>query len=87
MPTALIDFCWAQFIGDDELRFAQKEENSLFDYQAEHKEVSDILMTGGDPMIMITKSLAEYLEPLCHPNFLPHIKNLRIGTRSLSFSF
>jgi hypothetical protein len=54
MPTALIDFCWAQFIGDDELRFAQKEENSLFDYQAEHKEVSDILMTGGDPMIMNT---------------------------------
>lgn len=80
-------FRWAQFIGDDELRFAQKEANSLFDYLAEHKEVSDILMTGGDPMIMRTKSLAEYLEPLCHPNFLPHIKNLRIGTRSLSFSF
>jgi KamA family protein len=78
-------FRWAQFIGDDELRFAQKEANSLFDYLAEHKEVSDILMTGGDPMIMRTKSLAEYLEPLCHPNFLPHIKNLRIGTRSLSF--
>lgn len=36
-------------------------------------------------MVMKTKTLAEYLEPLCHPNFLPHIKNLRIGTRSLSF--
>jgi L-lysine 2,3-aminomutase len=42
-------------------------------------------MTGGDPMIMKTKSLAQYLEPLCDPDFLPHIKNLRIGTRSLSF--
>jgi KamA family protein len=78
-------FRWAQFIGDDELRFAQKEANSLFEYLAEHEEVSDILMTGGDPMIMKTKSLAQYLEPLCDPNFLPHIKNLRIGTRSLSF--
>mmetsp|Transcript_40195 Transcript_40195/g.97099 ORF Transcript_40195/g.97099 Transcript_40195/m.97099 type:complete len:545 (-) Transcript_40195:301-1935(-) len=78
-------FRWAQFIGDDELRFAQKEANSLFDYLAEHEEVSDILMTGGDPMIMKTKSLAQYLEPLCDPNFLPHIKNVRIGTRSLTF--
>jgi len=78
-------FRWAQFIGDDELRFAQKEANSLFDYLAKHEEVSDILMTGGDPMVMKTKSLAQYLEPLTDPNFLPHIKNIRIGTRSLSF--
>eukprot|EP00559_Dactyliosolen_fragilissimus_P008658 CAMPEP_0184871694 /NCGR_PEP_ID=MMETSP0580-20130426/40865_1 /TAXON_ID=1118495 /ORGANISM="Dactyliosolen fragilissimus" /LENGTH=536 /DNA_ID=CAMNT_0027374387 /DNA_START=450 /DNA_END=2060 /DNA_ORIENTATION=- len=77
-------FRWAQFIGDDGLRFAQ-EANSLFEYLSEHEEVSDILMTGGDPMVMKTKSLAQYLEPLCDPNFLPHIKNLRIGTRSLSF--
>ena len=78
-------FRWAQFIGDDELRFAQKEASSLFDYLADHEEVSDILMTGGDPMIMKTKSLAQYLEPLTDPNFLPHVKNLRIGTRSLTF--
>eukprot|EP00568_Trieres_chinensis_P001661 CAMPEP_0183301368 /NCGR_PEP_ID=MMETSP0160_2-20130417/7510_1 /TAXON_ID=2839 ORGANISM="Odontella Sinensis, Strain Grunow 1884" /NCGR_SAMPLE_ID=MMETSP0160_2 /ASSEMBLY_ACC=CAM_ASM_000250 /LENGTH=528 /DNA_ID=CAMNT_0025463977 /DNA_START=82 /DNA_END=1668 /DNA_ORIENTATION=+ len=78
-------FRWAQFIGDDELRFAQKEATSLFNYIAEHQEVSDILMTGGDPMIMQTRSLAQYLEPLTDPDFLPHLKNLRIGTRSLSF--
>lgn len=78
-------FRWAQFIGDDELRFAQKEADSLFEYLGEHEEVSDILMTGGDPMIMRTKSLAQYLEPLTDPNFLPHIKNIRIGTRSLTF--
>lgn len=78
-------FRWAQFIGDDELRFAQKEATSLFDYLAEHEEVSDILMTGGDPMIMQTRSLKQYLEPLCDPNFLPHVQNIRIGTRSLTF--
>lgn len=78
-------FRWAQFIGDDELRFAQKEADSLFNYLDQHEEVSDILMTGGDPMIMKTKSLAQYLEPLTDPDYLPHIKNIRIGTRSLSF--
>ena len=78
-------FRWAQFIGNDELRFAQKEAGSLFEYLADHQEVSDILMTGGDPMIMQTRSLKMYLEPLCDPYFLPHVKNIRIGTRSLSF--
>lgn len=78
-------FRWAQFIGDDELRFAQKEASSLFEYLRQHEEVSDILMTGGDPMVMKTRSLAQYLEPLTDPKFLPHIKNIRIGTRSLSF--
>jgi len=78
-------FRWAQFIGDDELRFAQKEASSLFNYLEKHPEVSDILMTGGDPMVMKTKTLAQYLEPLTDPNFLPHVQNLRIGTRSLSF--
>jgi KamA family protein len=78
-------FRWAQFIGDDELRFAQKEADALFEYLADHKQVSDVLITGGDPMIMKTRSLAQYLEPFCNANFLPHIQNIRIGTRSLSF--
>jgi len=49
-------FRWAQFIGDSDLRFAQKDAGSLFDYLAEHEEVSDILFTGGDPMIMKTRA-------------------------------
>ena len=43
------------------------------------------LFTGGDPMIMKTRFLRKYLEPFKNPKFLPQVKNLRIGTRSLSF--
>lgn len=78
-------FRWAQFIGDADLRFAQSDASSLFDYLEEHPEVSDILFTGGDPAIMKTKMLKQYLEPFKDPTFLPHITNLRIGTRSLTF--
>jgi len=78
-------FRWAQFIGDSDLRFAQKDAGSLFDYLAKHEEVSDILFTGGDPMFMKTRLLAQYFEPFKDPSFLPHVKNLRIGTRALSF--
>jgi len=78
-------FRWAQFIGDSDLRFAQKDAGSLFDYLAEHEEVSDILFTGGDPMFMKTRMFKQYLEPFKDPSHLPHIKNLRIGTRALTF--
>jgi len=78
-------FRWAQFIGDTDLRFAQKDAGSLFDYLAEHEEVSDILFTGGDPMFMKTRMFKQYFDPFKDPDFLPHIKNLRIGTRALTF--
>ena len=47
--------------------------------------MSDILFTGGDPMFMKTRLIKEYFEPFKDPTFLPHIKNLRIGTRALTF--
>jgi len=40
-------FRWAQFIGDKELRFASNEADTLHRYLAKHKEVSDLLLTGG----------------------------------------
>merc|ERR1719230_1089996 len=78
-------FRWAQFIGDSDLRFAQKDAGSLFDYIAEHEEISDILFTGGDPAFMKTRMLKSYFDPFKDPDFLPHVKNLRIGTRALTF--
>lgn len=78
-------FRWAQFIGDNDLRFAQKEAGSLFKYLDEHREVSDILFTGGDPLFMQTRMLKEYFKPFEDPDFMPHIRNLRIGTRTLTF--
>ncbi|MEM1031681.1 MAG: lysine 2,3-aminomutase [Myxococcota bacterium] len=77
-------FRWAQFIGDKELKFASSESERLADYLAAHPEVSDVLITGGDPMVMKTKNLAPYLEALLDPR-LEHIQNVRIGSKSLTF--
>ena len=77
-------FRWAQFIGDKELRFSAKEANHLHKYLAKHKNISDLLVTGGDPMVMKTKHLVAYLEPLLQPEF-DHIQTIRIGTKSLTF--
>lgn len=77
-------FRWAQFVGNKELRFASKEAESLHRYLAENKSVSDVLFTGGDPMVMKTRHMAGYLEPFLEPE-LDHVQTIRIGTKALTF--
>lgn len=77
-------FRWAQFIGDKELRFSAKEADTLHRYIKRHPKITDLLITGGDPMVMKTSHLKDYLEPLLAAEF-DHLQTIRIGTKSLSF--
>lgn len=83
---AYCTFCfrWAQFVGMDDLKFATDESKRFQEYLKEHKEITDVLFTGGDPMVMSYPKLKTYLEPLLEPEF-DHIKNIRIGTKSLGY--
>ena len=83
---AYCTFCfrWAQFVGDNDLKFAAKEASQLHAYLEQHKEVSDLLITGGDPMVMKTKNLDQYLTGLLKPE-LDHIQTVRIGSKALTF--
>jgi L-lysine 2,3-aminomutase len=76
-------FRWAQFVGKGELRIAG-DEQELQDYLRRHPEISDVLLTGGDPMVMRANRLARCLLPLLAPEF-EHVQSIRIGTKSLSF--
>jgi L-lysine 2,3-aminomutase len=53
-------------------------------YLRQHPEVTSVLITGGDPMIMGTSVLRRYVEPLLDPQ-LGHIESIRIGTKSLGY--
>jgi len=77
-------FRWAQFVGVKNLRFASREIDCLVRYLAEHDEVTDVLVTGGDPMVMNSRLLRRNIEPLLDPR-LSHIRSIRIGTKSLAF--
>jgi KamA family protein len=83
---AYCTFCfrWPQFVGMDDMKFDARECSELVAYLASHQDVTDVLITGGDPMIMNTRSLAEFIEPLLAPN-LAHIQNIRIGTKSVAY--
>ncbi len=77
-------FRWAQFAGMTDLKFATDESKRFQEYLRSHKEVTDVLFTGGDPMIMKVQKLKIYLEPLLSEGF-EHIQNIRIGTKSISY--
>ncbi len=83
---AYCTFCfrWAQFVGLDELKFAQRDNELLVAYLKENKSVTDLLFTGGDPMIMTTKVLRRYIEPLLDPE-LEHVQTIRIGTKAVAY--
>ena len=83
---AYCSFCfrWPQFVGMDEMKFAMKEGEQLVQYLKEHPEISDVLFTGGDPMIMKAKMFSTYTDALLEAD-IPNLKTIRIGTKALSY--
>ncbi|AEI64940.1 KamA family radical SAM protein [Corallococcus macrosporus] len=75
-------FRWAQFVGDADLKFASREIEPLVEYIRSHPEVTNVLFTGGDPMIMTEAVLAKYIEPLLN---IEHLEAIRIGTKALAY--
>ncbi|GHE08120.1 KamA family radical SAM protein [Streptomyces alanosinicus] len=75
-------FRWAQFVGDAELRFAAPGPQELIRYLRGHPEVTDVLVTGGDPMVMTSARLRAHLEPLLE---VPTVRTVRIGTKSPAY--
>ncbi len=77
-------FRWAQFVGINELKFASRESDQLVAYLRAHPEVTSVLFTGGDPLVMKTKMLRAYIEPLLHDD-LAHVTSIRLGTKAPAY--
>ncbi|TVR89132.1 MAG: lysine 2,3-aminomutase [Saprospirales bacterium] len=83
---AYCTFCfrWPQFVGINEWKFAMKETNLLVSYLRNNPQITDVLFTGGDPMIMKASALEVYINGLLEAN-LPNLKTIRIGSKALGF--
>ncbi len=53
-----------------------------FKYIEEHKEINNVLLTGGDPLVLPTEKLREVIERLRR---IDHVKIVRIGTKALAY--
>ncbi|MEW2813217.1 lysine 2,3-aminomutase [Streptomyces massasporeus] len=77
-------FRWSQFVGNADIRQAAPDVGRVVSYLARHQEVTDVLFTGGDPMIMSSAVLDRWVAPLLTPD-LDHIRTIRFGTKALSY--
>lgn len=77
-------FRHAQVRGDEDM-FIQKDIAQIHNYVRQHKEITDLLITGGDGGYMPARRLSQYVMPLIEDPSLIHVKNVRLATRSLTF--
>lgn len=79
-------FRWAQFVSvGSPLQFANKDADLLHAYFAQNKMISDLLLTGGDPMVMTAEQMGRYIRPMLHSKDHEHIQTIRVGTKSLAY--
>jgi KamA family protein len=75
-------FRWPQFVGIPELKIATDDLAAMKAYVAAHPEITSVLITGGDALIMNVAVLRRYVEPLLA---IDHIESVRLGTKALSY--
>ncbi|MCF7808238.1 MAG: hypothetical protein K9M49_02465 [Candidatus Marinimicrobia bacterium] len=83
---AYCTYCFrhAQVRGDDDM-FIQDDVVQVQDYWRKHKEITDILMTGGDAGYMPDWRFEAYLRPIMEDPELQHIRTIRIASRALTY--
>ncbi|HSJ59520.1 MAG TPA: lysine 2,3-aminomutase, partial [Anaerolineae bacterium] len=68
----------SRIVGDPTVQFSRRDYDAQIRYIAGNPEVRDVLLSGGDPLILPPKILEELLARL---RAIPHVEVLRIGSR------
>lgn len=65
-------------VGEEDNMITEKELQVALDYIRSHEEIRDVLISGGDPLVMSTKRLEHIISGL---RAITHVDIIRIGTR------
>ncbi|MCZ7601741.1 MAG: KamA family radical SAM protein [Melioribacteraceae bacterium] len=71
-------FCTRKRKVGDSGKISMKELESAFNYIEEHTEIRDIILSGGDPLMLTDTMLEKILKRL---RSIPHVEIIRIGTK------
>lgn len=72
-------FCFRRtHVGPDGGLLTSAELDAAFAWLADHPAIKEVILTGGDPLLLSDRRIARLLERLCA---IPHIERLRIHTR------
>src|SRR5436190_1203620 len=75
ISTAMVDLIKAP---GDPTKIPMAELESAFHYLEEHVEIRDVIMSGGDPLLLSDRRIDELCKRL---RAIPHIEVIRIGSR------
>ncbi len=83
---AYCTFCfrWPQFSGIHDLKFAMKQVDLIIEYLRKNPSITDLLFTGGDPMVMKSKVFRQYIDAIIEAK-IPNLRTIRIGTKTLAY--
>ncbi len=68
-----------RLVGDTDVHMPEENIQKAVDYIAAHSEVRDVLISGGDPMVLPDDRLESILQRL---RAIPHVEIIRFGTRT-----
>ncbi|MGB0495386.1 MAG: EF-P beta-lysylation protein EpmB [Kangiellaceae bacterium] len=71
-------YCFRRHFPYSEHRFDIKAQSQVFEYLKKHTSITEVILSGGDPLMMQDHSIAELVEEL---EKIPHLQRLRIHTR------
>ena len=72
-------FCFRRDrVGDGEANLSEADLDTAFAYVAERPEIFEVILTGGDPLVLSDRRLAAILDRL---EAIPHVEVVRIHTR------
>lgn len=71
-------YCFRRHFPYTENQASRNQWQSALDYIAERREISEVILSGGDPLLLSDHKLAELVHRL---ETIPHIKRLRIHSR------
>ena len=74
-------YCFRQHFPYNESDTDYRVSGQVMQYLSDHKEVSEVILSGGDPLMVSDQKLAKLITSL---NQIPHIRVLRIHSRLLS---
>ena len=81
--AAYCRFCFRKRLFQNDNDEVVKDVTEGIEYIKNHPEITNVLLTGGDPLIMSTSKLSGIMDQLVE---IEHIKNIRIGTKIPAFN-
>ena len=81
--AAYCRFCFRKRLFLDDNEETVKDVSAGLVYISEHQEITNVLLTGGDPLLMATAKLASILKRL---RAIDHVRIIRIGSKMPAFS-